>query len=209
MSDDLYTLLMNRIDEAFARHDSYYPILAHTIYAPLEGLLREAGPKTTCGKGCDACCSRIVVCSRIEALGMLDYLLGFTERTIEDLRKLIGPHASQLRNFLNEREESGDRDAIWFAQNVPCPFLAGGACSVYEARPLSCRTYHSTDEPFKCREAVRTVGQVQMLTDAEALFQVIVSRVAGRVDPVLAAQGLLTLMLDDALAEDNFKRENP
>jgi len=29
------------------------------------------------------------------------------------------------------------------------------------------------------------------------------------VDPVLAAQGLLTLMLDDALAEDNFKRENP
>lgn len=209
MTGDLHTLLMSRIDEAFERFDSYYPILAHTVYAPLEGLLREAAPRVRCGKGCDFCCSRIVVASRIEALGLIDYMLGYASRSVDDLRALVSPHAAALKQFLNERAEADDRDATWFSRGTPCPFLVDGACSVYEARPLSCRAYHSTDEPEKCREAVRTVGQVQMLKDAEALFQVIVSRVAGRVDPVLATDGLLTIMLDDALQEDNFKKDTP
>jgi len=30
-------------------------------------------------------------------------------------------------------------------RNVKCPFLAEGRCSIYEARPQTCRNYHATD----------------------------------------------------------------
>jgi Fe-S-cluster containining protein len=30
-------------------------------------------------------------------------------------------------------------------RNVKCPFLSAGRCSIYEARPQTCRNYHATD----------------------------------------------------------------
>jgi Fe-S-cluster containining protein len=30
-------------------------------------------------------------------------------------------------------------------RNVKCPFLSGGRCTIYAARPQSCRNYHATD----------------------------------------------------------------
>ena len=30
-------------------------------------------------------------------------------------------------------------------RNVKCPFLAAGRCTIYEARPQTCRNYHATD----------------------------------------------------------------
>jgi Fe-S-cluster containining protein len=30
-------------------------------------------------------------------------------------------------------------------RNVKCPFLSAGRCTIYEARPQTCRNYHATD----------------------------------------------------------------
>ena len=30
-------------------------------------------------------------------------------------------------------------------QNIKCPFLAAGQCTIYEARPQTCRNYHATN----------------------------------------------------------------
>ena len=42
-------------------------------------------------------------------------------------------------------------------KNSPCALLTPEGCSVYESRPVSCRSYYSTSEPA-CR-ACKTQGQ--------------------------------------------------
>ncbi len=206
MAEDLYTTLNRRLDEAFERNDSYYPILRHAVYAPLQGILDAAAPSVSCKSGCDRCCSRLVVTTRIEGLALADYLYGYSHRDIEKTEKDISLHAEKLRNFMESLSADSPKNETWFSYNIPCPFLEDSICSVYDARPLSCRTYHSLDDPVKCAEPLRKVGQEKMLIDAEALFQMFVYRAASRVDERLAMTGLFSIIMDDIIKSDMLKK---
>jgi len=90
-----------------------------------------------CRAGCTWCCYFSVDVRAVEVFSILD----FVERTFtleEKARVYAEAHtnAAALQN-LGEIER--------MKRNVKCPFLSAGRCSIYTARPQSCRNYHATD----------------------------------------------------------------
>lgn len=205
---DLSSFLFGRIDEAFERYDSYFPIVNHVVYLPLEGILRDAAPRLSCRKGCHSCCGRIITATRIEALALVDYIYAFTTYDTTAIKAQVRDHARMLKDFL-DAAESENNDHIWFEKKIFCPFLKNGECGVYAARPLSCRLFHSTDGIEKCETPIRSAGQLAMLGEAEALFQVLFYKTVARVDSALAVKGVLPIIIDDIVESEGFKKDNP
>lgn len=94
------------------------------IYAYLNQYNRFVATFSVCQKGCSACCHIDVAVTRLEA----DYITKKTGRTF-----------SRGTNITTEHRR-------------PCPFLQldTGACSIYDARPFNCRTFHTLDDPKYC-----------------------------------------------------------
>lgn len=95
----------------------------------------DRGP-LACEAGCDFCCHLRVMATAPEVFALLDYL----RATLDD----------EAFAAFTERVETTDRqlrelhpDRI-LRTNIPCPALSEGVCSGYPARPLNCRSYHST-----------------------------------------------------------------
>ena len=76
-------------------------------------------PLTACKNGCSYCCYQAVSVSELEA---------------RDISKLTG------RRYVKPQVTDIKEDRQRFA-GVPCVFLEKGQCSIYEARPLICRTH--------------------------------------------------------------------
>jgi Fe-S-cluster containining protein len=90
-----------------------------------------------CRAGCTWCCYFSVDVRAVEAFSILD----FVERTftIEEKARVyaeITVNSTALQN-LGESER--------MKRNVKCPFLNEGRCTIYAARPQSCRNYHATN----------------------------------------------------------------
>jgi Fe-S-cluster containining protein len=68
-------------------------------------------------------------------------ILDFVERSL--------PADEKARSYSEVRANSaalkGLDDMERMRHNVKCPFLSSGRCSIYEARPQTCRNYHATD----------------------------------------------------------------
>lgn len=84
------------------------------LYSLMGELSVAMSPFTPCNKGCSACCHYHVSVSEIE----VDYI----ERHTRHRRSKI---LNQKQNFHGQS----------------CPFLEGGACSIYAARPFVCRRH--------------------------------------------------------------------
>lgn len=196
---ELYDYLLNRIDEALSKYRSVYSVLNYAVYTPLEGILSETEKNISCKKGCSACCSRIVAATRLEVLGMIEFIESSGMAT-DELKKRVGEHSSSIADFINRKSEAAPNDELWFSKKNPCPFLHDGSCSVYEARPLSCRIYHSTDDPLKCIDPIRDVGQIKLLSDAESLFQIMIFKIAKKIEESLAVTGVLSITADSFFA---------
>ena len=90
-----------------------------------------------CRAGCTWCCYFSVDVRAVEVFGILD----FVERTftIEEKARVyaeVRANGAALRNL-----SEGER----MKRNVKCPFLIEGQCSIYTARPQTCRNYHATN----------------------------------------------------------------
>jgi Fe-S-cluster containining protein len=85
------------------------------IYEFLDDLAKYIAP-TPCRKGCSSCCHYAVSISEVE--------VQFIEQVAKKKRLKVG---REPRDFNGQ----------------PCPFLVNGACSIYSARPYSCRRHHS------------------------------------------------------------------
>lgn len=68
---------------------------------------------------------------------------GYVFLTLEDRRRLANKLKISTQVFTRRYCER--RDGVWALREVAgrpdCQFLSGRACSVYEARPLQCRTW--------------------------------------------------------------------
>jgi len=98
-----------------------------------------------CRKGCDACCRRLAA---VPALTTPEWGL---------LREGIGRLAPALRMQIAARIRGLGSEPPFV-----CPFLdqAGGACLVYDCRPVACRTYGfyvARDGGLYCREILARV----------------------------------------------------
>jgi Fe-S-cluster containining protein len=90
-----------------------------------------------CKNGCYWCCYFTVDVRAVEVFSILDFME--RELTAEQqarVRREIEANSTLLQG-LSEPER--------MRRNVKCPFLADGRCTIYEARPQTCRNYHATD----------------------------------------------------------------
>ena len=100
---------------------------------------------TACKDGCSYCCSVQVQVLPPEVLYLAEYLK--RTRTAPELTQLIERIAAlddRIHGLsATERAKLG----------VPCALLVDGSCSVYEARPISCRSANSSDAS-QCQAAI-------------------------------------------------------
>lgn len=86
---------------------------------------------SVCGSGCAHCCKIDVATTKLEAI----YIEKFTGKKARRGRKRSRNH------------------------RTACPFLAtNGTCTIYEARPFNCRTFHTLDDPKFC--ATQSAGHI-------------------------------------------------
>jgi len=115
---------------------------------------RRAGPRLACRVGCTECCIGPFPITWLDARRLAEGLAGLAriaperaaavrDRARESRRKLRrGFPGDPATGRLNEDEHARDR---FFERHgsEPCPALdpQSGACELYAARPLSCRSY--------------------------------------------------------------------
>jgi Fe-S-cluster containining protein len=97
-----------------------------------------------CRVGCTWCCYFTVDVRAAEVFRILD----FVERSFT-LDEKVRVYAEVRENSIALRK-LGEAERV--TRNVKCPFLNEGRCTVYAARPQSCRNYHATNEAG-CRQS--------------------------------------------------------
>jgi Fe-S-cluster containining protein len=103
------------------------------------GIVRqEYSPALDCKEGCWYCCCHPGILASIpELLRIVDVV---THTFPADALAALRVRAREY----NQRQAARDgRSAD--GRPLPCPLLVNARCSVYEARPLTCRGYNSTD----------------------------------------------------------------
>jgi Fe-S-cluster containining protein len=111
--------------------------------ADVLGRAVTAAGAAPCQKGCDSCCHVPVLISRAEAEG----LAAVSKRKLRSSPVGAIRLDEQLAQSMSGEGRSAEIENSWRHHvGTPCPFLAEGACSVWEARPLACRYYYSLDK---------------------------------------------------------------
>ncbi len=100
--------------------------------------LSEAADADTlaCKAGCAWCCHFSVDVRPVEVLNILEFMQKkFTAAEQQSLRTEIEAN-SRVLGPLDEMQR--------MQQTIKCPFLVDSRCSIYAARPQTCRNYHAT-----------------------------------------------------------------
>ena len=109
-----------------------------------------------CRTGCSWCCHFTIDVRAAEVFRILD----FVERSLtaeEKARVYAEVRAnSEVLGKLDEDER--------MTRNVKCPFLSEGRCTIYVARPQSCRNYHATDVAG-CQQSYEDPGNLDIDPD--------------------------------------------
>ncbi len=149
-------------------------------------VLDKYSKQTTCRKGCCYCCNHWVEdVYSFEATRIADYIKthfperisSIIDRCIEDEKHIIRLHNimdSKLHEYRSDSEivDIDETDlllASYYQLKRPCPLLNdNGTCSIYPARPLTCRVYFSFSDPQLCRpEYINTEEIPTYLLDLE------------------------------------------
>lgn len=108
-------------------------------------LARSEQPAPACREGCSHCCHHVVGVSPPEVFAIVDYIdTHFTEAERADLKARL-THFSERTSGLSPSER--------YSPPYACPLLVENHCSVYPARPLTCRGANSLSEKA-CEESL-------------------------------------------------------
>ena len=132
--------VLSAFEQSQQRHD------ARIASAPDVGTL-------DCCAGCTWCCYFTVDVRAVEVFRILDFVAGsFTK---EEKARVYGE--IQANSFalchLDERAR--------MTRNIKCPFLSNGRCTIYAARPQTCRNYHSTNVSG-CQQSYEDPGNLDI-----------------------------------------------
>lgn len=133
-------IVAQETERASAEIDQLGPIAAYEDSRRRHDARLSAAPDAhtlACKNGCYWCCYFTVDVRAVEVFTILDFMareLSVAEQ--ERVRREIAANSAMLQG-LDEMER--------MRRNVKCPFLSAGRCTIYEARPQTCRNYHATD----------------------------------------------------------------
>jgi len=116
-----------------------------------EAAAEEDQGQWACHKGCSFCCKQMVQVTSGEINEIIKYLNGLRRKKRKRVMDLVW---KRVKTYITWFDRLGGEmnpnlsDQLWVHDqwlNKPCPFLSGsGVCSVHPARPIDCRTMHST-----------------------------------------------------------------
>jgi Fe-S-cluster containining protein len=109
-----------------------------------------------CGAGCSWCCYFTVDVRAVEVFRILD----FVDRTFTTAEKTRVYAEVRANSAVLEKLDEDER----VTRNLKCPFLADGRCTIYAARPQSCRNYHATNVAG-CRQSYEEPGNLDIDPD--------------------------------------------
>lgn len=116
------------------------PVAAYELSRRRHDARLSAAPDAhtlACKNGCYWCCYFTVDVRAVEVFSILDFMAReLSAEAQARVRREIEANSALLRD-LSELER--------MRRNVKCPFLSEGRCTIYEARPQTCRNYHATD----------------------------------------------------------------
>lgn len=139
-TDSLRAIVAQEYRQALADIDTLGPIAAYErSRARHDDRLASASDAHTlaCKAGCFWCCYFSVDVRAVEVFAILEFM----KRELSS-EEQIRIRADIEANALLLKGVSEDARA---QRNVKCPFLYNGRCSIYTARPQTCRNYHATD----------------------------------------------------------------
>jgi len=109
-----------------------------------------------CGAGCSWCCYFTVDVRPVEVFRILDLV----EQTFSAQEKARLYAEARANRAVLEKLDEDER----VTRNLKCPFLSGGRCTIYAARPQSCRNYHATNVAG-CQQSYEDPGNLDIDPD--------------------------------------------
>lgn len=103
--------------------------------------------KLDCKTGCDWCCQQLVVLTcRADAEAIIERCQQqMTDSEFETFKQAVFTQANTINNMPYEQAET---------QQWPCPLLKDHQCTVYDIRPVACRSVVSSDSSC-CKAMLR------------------------------------------------------
>jgi len=145
--------------------------LANALVSSAVNTIEKQGQRISCTKGCGACCRQLVPIAPVEARRINAVINALPEPRQDEIRTRFATAYQQLAQteLLTELQApthwtEGQGRVVgmkYFQQNIPCPFLEEGACSIYADRPIACREYLVMSPAENCAqptpETIQTV----------------------------------------------------
>lgn len=144
--------LRTRIRSSFREMTRFYSAADRAIAAA-----REQHP-SPCKEGCNACCRQLPTASIVEGLCIVDTLFRRGNGAFDRAAESAARFAAMLGGDPKLNNEA------WFEKQLACPLLADGLCSVYDVRPVTCRTMLVAEpDSSKCQVAYKgLVGHIDL-----------------------------------------------
>lgn len=102
-----------------------------------KAVLNSCSTRPACRDGCALCCNHRVHARAHEIFLIAEFVqTQFTAEEQEALMARLASHFARISTITRLQHQTS---------NIPCPLLCGNCCSIYRARPLACRSYHSLD----------------------------------------------------------------
>ncbi|MCB1022909.1 MAG: YkgJ family cysteine cluster protein [Acidobacteria bacterium] len=158
--------------------------------------VEKNGKAISCRSGCSACCRQLVPVSKLEAREISKLVSRLPavkkievkkrfEKALEQLSKLGGFSDKEQKGV--EDLPAGERHDIameYLELGIDCPFLENESCSIYEARPLSCREYLVTSPAENCSAPTEeTMDMVPVSLPVSAMLNKLSAEILGDNEP--------------------------
>jgi Fe-S-cluster containining protein len=128
--------------------------LIQIVDAALDEAARKSGDWLVCRKGCTQCCYGPFPISQLDAVrlrkGLADLQVSdlwraaqIRKRAKQSVARLFANFPGNTKTGILNEDEDAEASFADFANDEPCPALdlTTGACNLYAARPMTCRTF--------------------------------------------------------------------
>ena len=128
--------------------------LVQIVDAALADAASKSGDWLVCRKGCTQCCYGPFAISQLDALRLHKGLAELEasdpkcaarvrQRAQQSVKQLSASFPGIPRTGILREDEEAEAAFAEFANDEPCPALdpVTGACDLYDARPMTCRTF--------------------------------------------------------------------